>query len=123
MFNAASGSWIGQPIRSAARVRTVRFSQDGNRLLIASGEDVNYGRNEPSSEPSAAQMWEVSSGKAIGQPMKHEQAVLTAEFSPDGKWIVTASDDRSSFGSSASPGTGDDCRIQSRFALRGDRFH
>ena len=91
LFDANSGAWIGAPIESAA-LGAVRFSRDAGRLLIVSGDDS---RDEESdkSRPGAVQMWDVATGKPVGQSMKHEQAVKSAEFSPDGKCIVTASDD------------------------------
>jgi dipeptidyl aminopeptidase/acylaminoacyl peptidase len=38
-------------------------------------------------------LWDASSGKPIGQPMKHEEGVYSAQFSPDGQRVVTASED------------------------------
>src|ERR1700737_3697953 len=38
-------------------------------------------------------VWEAVSGKALGQPLRQEGVIKTAAFSPDGKWIVTASAD------------------------------
>ena len=37
-------------------------------------------------------MWEAEIGEQLGQPMKHER-VNSARFSPDGKWVLTASAD------------------------------
>jgi len=92
LFDADSGAWIGAPIESAA-LRAVRFSRDGRRLLIVS-EDDSRDETSDKSRPGAVQMWEITTGKPVSQSMKHEQAVKSAEFSPDGKCIVTASDDR-----------------------------
>ena len=36
-------------------------------------------------------MWDARTGKAVTEPLKHENAVSSAVFSPDGKYIVTAS--------------------------------
>jgi hypothetical protein len=32
-------------------------------------------------------------GQLVGQTMQHERAVTSAQFSPDGRWVVTASKD------------------------------
>ena len=36
----------------------------------------------------------LQTGKPIGEPMKHEGEVTSAQFSPDGQRVVTASDDK-----------------------------
>ena len=41
-----------------------------------------------------ARLWDAASGKPIGEPMKHEDAVNSAQFSPDGQRVVTASEDK-----------------------------
>jgi hypothetical protein len=33
-------------------------------------------------------------GKPLGEPIRHEGEVRSAQLSPDGQWVVTASDDR-----------------------------
>jgi WD40 repeat protein len=40
-----------------------------------------------------ARLWDIASGKQIGEPMKHEAVVTSAQFSPDGQRVVTASGD------------------------------
>ena len=42
---------------------------------------------------NTAQLWEAASGKPIGEPMKHGSVVYSAQFSPDGQRVVTASMD------------------------------
>jgi WD40 repeat protein len=41
-----------------------------------------------------ARQWDAASGKPIGEPMKHEDIVKSAQFSPDGQRVVTASFDK-----------------------------
>ena len=41
-----------------------------------------------------ARLWDAASGKPIGEPMKHEGGVISAQFSPDGQRVVTASEDK-----------------------------
>jgi WD40 repeat protein len=59
-------------------VQDASFSPDGTKVVTASADDT-------------AQVWEVSTGRKIGQPMRHADWVHTAEFSPDGSEVVTAS--------------------------------
>ena len=61
-----------------ARLIRAQFSPDGQRVVTAS-------------EDNTARLWDAASGKPIGEPMKHEDAVISAQFSPDGQRVVTAS--------------------------------
>ncbi|MBI5773259.1 MAG: PD40 domain-containing protein [Verrucomicrobia bacterium] len=56
------------------------FSPDGTQVLTTSG--------------SAGQVWDVASGKAVGEALKHEGGVYFAAFSPNGKLVATASGDK-----------------------------
>jgi WD40 repeat protein len=40
-----------------------------------------------------AKLWDVSSGREASPPLKHQSPVWTVDFSPDGKMIVSGSDD------------------------------
>jgi WD40 repeat protein len=42
---------------------------------------------------ATARLWDAKTGQAVGEPMKHEDAVLSAQFSLDSRRIVTASAD------------------------------
>jgi len=46
------------------------------------------------SSDRTARVWEAATGKAIGEPLRHEMAVSSVAFSPDGKFVATASSDR-----------------------------
>ena len=54
-------------------------------------------------EDATARVWEAATGKAIGEPLRHEGLVYAASFSPDGRFVVTASAD----GDRAAMGGGD----------------
>ena len=56
------------------------FSPDGTRVVTAS-------------EDRTARLWDAATGKPLGEPMKHADAVGYAAFSPDGTRIATASQD------------------------------
>lgn len=80
------------PLVHSDRVCLVRFSPDGRRLLTATRRN-------------AAQVWDVSTGRPLGEPLEHQASVanaqeflggfhpLYAEFSPDGRRVATASVD------------------------------
>ena len=38
-----------------------------------------------------ARVWDAATGKALSEPMKHDDAIRSAQFSPDGQRVVTAS--------------------------------
>ena len=47
----------------------------------------------PPAKDGTARLWEAATGKAIGEPLRHDDGVLSAAFSPDGRFVVTASMD------------------------------
>ncbi|QIG52534.1 hypothetical protein G5V57_17990 [Nordella sp. HKS 07] len=62
-------------------VRSSAFSPDGTRVVTASSDKT-------------ARLWDVATGKPLGEPLHHESAVWSAAFSPDGTRVVTASRDK-----------------------------
>ena len=79
------------------------FSPDGKFVVTASWDGT-------------ARLWETASGKAIGEPLRHEREVANARFSPDGKFVVTASGDRTARLWETASGK---ARIESLCAMRG----
>ena len=75
---------IGSPANAAGSidargfVNSASFSPDGKRVVTASAD-------------GAARVWDVGTGKSVGEPMTHGGPVNSASFSPDGKRVVTAS--------------------------------
>lgn len=63
------------------RVRSVRYSPDGQRILTA-GED------------QTARVWDAVTGEQLLTLTGHEDVLWYATYSPDGQFIVTASDDQ-----------------------------
>jgi hypothetical protein len=59
-------------------VGSAQFSPDGQRVVTASWDHT-------------ARVWDAATGKALSEPMKHDDGVVSAQFSPDGQRVVTAS--------------------------------
>ncbi len=64
---------------NSAWIRLV-FSPDGSRFVT--------------SESMAAQVWDSVTGKPVGAPMRHDDLVITARFSPDGLRLLTGGWDK-----------------------------
>ena len=68
---------------AATRVRVVSAGVQPRRR--AGGDRVR---------DNTARVWDAATGAPIGKPMQHEDIVNSAEFSPDGARVVTASGDK-----------------------------
>jgi WD40 repeat protein len=106
LWNAETGKAItiaedGEPLMLKAQgssINAASFSTDGKRVVTASGGVFESGKTE-----STARLWDAETGKTITvaggvEPIilkGHTEAVNAASFSPDGKRVVTASDDQS----------------------------
>jgi WD40 repeat protein len=64
-------------MQSNEAVYAAEFSPDGKGVVTAPARD--------------ARVWDAATGKAIGEPMKHDDEEASARFSPDGNRVVTAS--------------------------------
>ena len=62
------------------RARHADWSPSGDRLVVV----CSY----------QARLWDIRSGQPVGAPLLHSDEVWSAHFSPDGRWVVTTSTDR-----------------------------
>jgi WD40 repeat protein len=124
IWDAGTGLPIGKPLKHDGMVVEARFSKDGKRVVTASmdktarvwdattGEQIGPSLKSDDDVDSAAfspdgayvlastygraLVWNAATGRQVGQPLveAHDGYVNDAEFSHDGKNIVTASYDR-----------------------------
>src|SRR5207249_2449009 len=75
--NADTGLIVGQPLgQHSDRILAVAFRPDGRALLTASADKT-------------AQVWDVLTGRRLIRALPHPAPVQEAQFSPDGRSIVT----------------------------------
>ena len=74
----------------ANAVSSVAFNGDGNRIVTGVGE---WWAN-PGKEPGEAKVWDAATGEELLALKGHTGAVRSVALSPDGKRIVTGSNDR-----------------------------
>jgi WD40 repeat protein len=79
LFDGITGEPIGPPLEHEEGLWYVAFRPTGGSVLITSG--------------AVARLWNTHDGTPIGFPMLHNKEVLSADFSPDGRIIVTGSND------------------------------
>ncbi len=67
------------PLTHDAEVKQVLYSPEGTRLVTVC--------------KNAARLWDANTGKLLHGPLEHKALITSAEFSADGKWLLTASQD------------------------------
>lgn len=82
-WNVETGEAEGLEIRHL-RLNYAAFDHAGRRVVTATGAK---------GEPSEVRIWDAFSGQPIGLPLRHDSRVRYAVFSPDDRWLATASHD------------------------------
>ncbi len=94
LWDARTGKPLSEPLRHDEEVVHLAFSPDGHRLVTASGESIGNWPLEFKNRKGEARVWDVKTGKPLTPPMRHKSSVFHATFSPDGRYVATASKDQ-----------------------------
>ena len=117
LWHADTGAPDGPPARHGWAVTGVAFSPDGKNYLTASEDrtarlwdvadkhQIRVFAHEDfvtsaavsadgkllltGSEDRIAQLWDVTTGKVLGQPLRHQATVMSVALSPDGRIALT----------------------------------
>jgi WD40 repeat protein/serine/threonine protein kinase len=89
VWDTQTGHPVTNPMVHGGAVLSARFSPDGLRIVTASGGPFA----EDASEDHAARVWDAQTGQPLTEPMRHRRTVDFAQFSPDGRRILTGSRD------------------------------
>jgi len=85
IWNSTNGSPTIKPLTNSMFIGCTEFSSDGAYLLVGYKNGVL--------DKCDAQIWDPVTGKTIGPPLKHDDGVLFACFSPDNQRVATTSED------------------------------
>ena len=92
LWDAATGKALTPPLRSVYPMISVEFSADGQQLLTLSGVPPGVLQGSGDQLKWEARVWETATGKATSAAMRFEAEDAFAHFSPDGQWVLTASE-------------------------------
>jgi serine/threonine protein kinase/WD40 repeat protein/tetratricopeptide (TPR) repeat protein len=91
------GASTGQPVTPLIAAHatgsfTARFSPDSSRLLLLGGVVQRQTPTNPIDYATEVQVWDVTAAKQAVPPLRPKDRPLSAEFSRDGKRVLTRSD-------------------------------
>jgi WD40 repeat protein len=90
VWDVATGKELVWLIGNGDDVHTARFSQDGKRILTVAGGLEGLG--DLTSRENVVRVWNATTGQELITLRGHSGVVRSAEFSPDGRHVVTAGD-------------------------------
>jgi WD40 repeat protein len=108
IWEVATGMQVGPSLLHSNNVWHAAFDPKGERVVTACGSfrdlnaassllfrDFSTERDPKQAGRGEVRVWDVRTGSAVTKPMPHGDAALHAEFSPDGRTIVSTAADGS----------------------------
>jgi WD40 repeat protein/predicted Ser/Thr protein kinase len=93
LWHVASGEQIGKPLRHSDPIAAAAFSRDGKTVVIGTGKHEFQNGGEVLRR-GEARLWNVSDGTPSSFTLAHKDLIRSLSFNPDGRTILTGSDDR-----------------------------
>ena len=93
LWEIATGAEVASLEGHDYPVRCVAFSPSGTLLAVAEGLDP-ASLVESTARPGEVKLWDVASRRLKARLVGHKSGVLAVAFSPDGKLLATAGEDR-----------------------------
>lgn len=91
LWEAQTGRELRVLPSQGGEVTNVAFSPDGQYLVASS---LNFQDSQGVEQPGTARVWRVATGERVAELGDTAYGgVWSADFSPDGRWLVTASED------------------------------
>jgi WD40 repeat protein/serine/threonine protein kinase/tetratricopeptide (TPR) repeat protein len=93
VWEVATGKPVGHTLSHEYSVVRVKFSPDSD-MVATGGGTLRVLGDKPW---GLARLWKVTTGEPVGQPMPHQQMVLSLAFSPDGQVLFSGAGGKSYF--------------------------
>jgi eukaryotic-like serine/threonine-protein kinase len=77
VWDASTGEAVGEPLTNQVVDGPCALSPDGTRAVTCCADHC-------------ARLWDVSTGESVGSSLDHGGAIVAAEFSADGRYVLTA---------------------------------
>jgi WD40 repeat protein len=91
LWDTATGRPVAPPRRPQGHVSRIDFSGDGQVLAVVSTDTLPG--NVRLSNQGEVRVWDAATGRPLAPPLRHEHEVVATALSPDGRLLVTVTEE------------------------------